>query len=141
MVPVLKHVLETYFKVESDHERLRLACITAVHEMYLEMRKPVGVFVGTRAATLVRRHLILYSELGARALQEGSHQNTGWLRYRWYPKHHLSSHFEGQVAISGSPAESWCYRDESTIGLCVGVAESCHPKTLHRLISQKYRIE
>ena len=108
--------------------------------MYTEMRKPEAELHGRWAATLVRRRLILYAELGAEALDALTHQRTGWIKYRWYPKHHLFSRFEGQIALSRSPALNWCYLDESSIGLCVGVAEACHPKTLHRLVIQKYRI-
>ena len=140
MCPVLRHILTHFFKVESEHQQMRLACVVALDDMYTAMRKPDAQFDGGRVASLIRRHLILYAELGAESLRSLRHQTTGWISYRWYPKHHLMSHFEGQIATSGSPAQSWCYYDESTIGLCVGVAEACHPKTLHRLIIDKYRI-
>ena len=140
MIPCIRHMLAYYFKVETEHQQLRLACVTALDEMYKEMRKPDNLFDGPQAATLIRRHLILYAELGAEALRNLDHQSCGWIKYRWYPKHHLFSHLEGQIASNGSPALNWCYADESAIGILVDVAESCHPSNLHRLPIQKYRI-
>ena len=140
MLPVIRFILENYFPVNTDYLRLRLQCVVAVDEMYKLMRVPDAEFDGLLVAKFARQHLILYGELGKIALETCQHQQSGWILWRWYPKHHLFSHFETQVAQSGSPSESWCYRDESAIGDCVHVAESCHPNTLHRLVIDKHRI-
>ena len=92
-----------------------------------------GVLVGRK----IREHLILYNELRVRALQAGEHLVLGWVPWAWTPKHHLLSHLEVQIAMSGSPKNCWCYGDESSIGEAARVAESAHAKTLHRLVIQK----
>lgn len=93
------------------------------------------------ASRLGRQHLLLYAELGKEALEDRTHQTEGWIKWRWYPKHHLMSHcIEDQISVSGSAAESWCYADEGAIGEAVHVAESCHASVLNRTVIDKYRI-
>ena len=140
MLPVVRLLLERFFPQDTPHQILRYRCVRALDEMYKEMRKPEGEFNGAVAAKLARQHLILYAELVKESLDSKRFQKTGWLMYRWYPKHHLFCHFERQICISGSPALNWCYMDESAIGEAVLIAESCHPSTLHRVIIQKWRI-
>ena len=68
-------------------------------------------------------------------------QDTGWFKYRWYPKHHLFIHIvEDQIATCDNPREHWCYGDEDFIGDMVLVGESVGPTVLHRSVMQKYRI-
>ena len=140
LLPVFRLILERYFKQDTDHARLRYDCIVALDDMYTEMRKPVGVFHGPTASLFARRHLILYRELVQEAIESRAHQQTGWLVWRWYPKHHLFSHLEKEIYISGNPADNWCYADESAIGDAVHIAETAHASTLHRLVMQKHQI-
>ena len=141
MLPVLLYILENYFIQDTAHKIARYTCVKKIALFYEEMRKPDTFFDGVRAAKLAREHLILYADLGRHARESLDHQRTGFLMWRWIPKHHLFSHFEQQVFRLGSPAGNWCYWDESAIGECARVAESCHSKTLHRLIMRKHRIE
>ena len=135
MLPVILYILETYFKVCTDHEILRHRCVQTISDMYKKMRPAPGeVFDGAAVGKLARQHLILYTELARESLESRRHLTDGWVMWRWMPKHHLFNHFEGQVAVSGSPAECWCYMDESAIGEAVKVAESCHASTLHKLV-------
>ena len=139
-MPVLLFILQNFVKCDTPHKETRLNCLSVLNDMYDAMRVEPEEFDGRKVAKLARKHLILYAELGQEGLKRAEHQGTGWIAYRWYPKHHLFSHFEIQVAESGSPADNWCYADESEIGVCVKTAESCHPLTLHRLAIEKVRI-
>jgi len=77
-----------------------------------------------------QRFLTLYAELAR------IHEND--LLCKWYPKFHLFQHLlETQIPVAGNPREYWCYEDESNIGHCVQIAESCHPSTLHKLVLRK----
>ena len=140
LLPIVRHILERYFPQDTEHKRLRYDCIVALDDMYKEMRKPVGVFQGPTASMLGRRHLILYRELVKEAIESRGHQQQGWLLWKWYPKHHLFSHLEKEICLSGNPAHNWCYADESAIGDAVHIAETCHASTLHRLVIEKHRI-
>ena len=111
-----------------------------IAEMYTEMRIPAPAFNGAKVSSLARKHLILYSDLGRRYLESRMHLDEGWLMWRWYPKHHLFSPFEAKVATAGSPADCWCYADESAIGEAIVLAETCHSSTLHRLVIEKHRL-
>jgi hypothetical protein len=140
-LPVLLHILEHFVPCDTHHREMRLHCVRALNEMYKAMKVKPAEFDGKLVATQARKHLIIYADLGQLALQNAQHQEQGWVSYRWYPKHHMFNHFEMQVSESGSPSDNWCYADESEIGVCVKVAESCHPLTLHRLAIEKMRID
>ena len=140
LLPCIRIILERYMKLTTPHEILRHRCVVLLDDMYTAMRKPAGEFDGAEVGRLGRKHLILYSELWKEALELKNWHVTGWVAWRWYPNHHRFSHFGTQVAESGSPCESWCYKDESFIGDCVDIAETCHPRTLHRSVVHRLRI-
>ena len=69
--------------------------------------------------------VLLYSELHAEAF--GLHQKL----WKFPPKAHLVDHLVTyQAAEWGNPSYYWCYADEDLVGLCIEIAESCHPSTL-----------
>ena len=139
LLPVVVAILEKWFPARDDHEGNRLLCLTALRDMYTEL-KAWGPGSGPRVASLGRRHVLLYEALSRDALsklREGATQ----LFWRLYPKHHLFIHcVEDQVMISGNIGESWNYRDESAIGDAAKVAGRLHPRTLHRTLITKMRV-
>ena len=138
-LPVLHYMLRHYVDMDTPHKELRFHCLDAINTMYKKMKaKP---FKGVDVATYARKYLILYAQLGKEALDERQHLEDGWVHWRWYPKHHLFSHFEEEVQTSGSPLLNWCYSDESFIGEEVRVAEKSHASTMHRLLADKARIQ
>ena len=138
-LPCLKYILERYFNQDTPHKELRYQCVKSLNDMYQGLRDAAP---GHKVAKLGRQHLLLYAELGKEALRTGAHLEAGWVFWRWYPKHHLFSHcIEDQLLYSGNPIDHWCYWDESSIGDCVKVAETCHPSSLHRSIIDKHRID
>ena len=81
------------------------------------------------------------AELNQLDMQELGHRGRGFPLYAFRPKMHLLVHCLGdQVRITGNPSEVWCYPDESEIGAAVKVAESLHPKALHRTVIKKHRV-
>ena len=141
MLPALRHILETYFPMNTEHEIQRYQCVRAIDEAYKGMRASDADYNPHSVASSLRQHLILYADLGRQALEGRAHLRTGFLMWRWMPKHHLLSHFEQQILEGGNPAHHWCYSDEAAIGDCVKVAEKSHSNTLHRLVMEKNRIE
>ena len=108
--------------------------------LYTLMRVKDHEFDGEAVAKKCREHLILLKQLGIEALVAGTHQRHGFVAWAWKPKFHLFSHFETEVASSGSPMKSWCYGDESSVGEAVHLAESGHASTIHRLVIVKRRL-
>ena len=140
LLPVICYILRHYFPADTPEKLLRLQCVEKPNEMYQTMYVRGAAFDGEAAARKCREHLVLYSERSRLALETLQHQRTGWVAWRYYPKHHLFNHFELQVAKSGSPMNDWCYGDESSVGDAVKVAESAHALTLHRLVTEKNRL-
>ena len=141
LVPVVVWVLQNCFKVEEGHTETRLRCLQNLQWMYEAMAVPASEWDAKATAKYCRRHIMLWAELGLESLQALGHQQTGWVMYRFYPKHHLTLHcVEDQVEVSGCPRESWCYMDESAIGDAVHVAEAVHSSTLHRAVIERHRL-
>ena len=68
-------------------------------------------------------------------------QQSGYVPWKYYPKHHLFVHFvEVGVASSGTPREIWCYPDESPIGDAVENAEPHHARFVVRCVIEKHRL-
>ena len=75
----------------------------------------------TAGKTMLKLYTALYSEAAA----------TGQKLWKFPPKGHLIDHLVSwQAAEWGNPAYFWCYADEDLVGLCVEIAESCHPRTM-----------
>ena len=141
LVPVVRWILENMFKQESAHEKLRYNCVKAIDMFYTCLDVPASIFDPKSCALYARRHISLWAELGLEALDNLSHQHSGWVSFRYYPKHHLTLHcVEDQVANSGNPRRNWCYMDEDAIGKAVAVAEELHAKTLHRSVVERHRL-
>jgi len=141
MLKCVRQVLETYMTPKNDYQRMRLHCVQHLDDFYQELIDWVPGISNARCATLARRHLTLYAELGQVHLAANDWQDKGWFKYRWYPKHHLFIHIvEDQIATCDNPREHWCYGDEDFIGDMVDVAETVGPTVLHRSVMQKYRI-
>ena len=129
------------FKQESAHEKLRYNCVKAMDMFYTCLDVPASIFDPNKCALCARRHISLWAELGLEALDNLSHQHNGWVKFRYYPKHHLTLHcVEDQVAHSGNPRRNWCYMDEDAIGKAVAAAEELHAKTLHRSVVERHRL-
>ena len=74
--------------------------------------------------------------LWRRDLEERHH---GVQPFHLRPKAHMLQHLvEEQTLLWGSPARSWCYRDEDFVGAVKLVAgKSKHPASLETLVSEK----
>ena len=141
LLPVVVFLLENLQPPKNAHGELRLNCARQLHLMYLELEKPWGPSVAEAVGAFGRQHCLLYSELAMEAIRNPSYGDGVWVLWRIYPKHHMFLHVvEDQIKVAGSPSECWCYADESAIGQAVLVAETCHPKTIQRLIMQKHRL-
>ena len=70
--------------------------------------------------------------------QERGHDPYGMF-WRIYPKFHMFVHCVEELA--DSPADSWAYQDEDTIGEAARLAKSLHCMTLQRTLMQKYRVQ
>jgi hypothetical protein len=135
---VVHYMLSNFFPAQTEHDKLRLQCVSQIHDMYREMES-WGPDSGPKVAMLARRHLLLYRELSLEAASKWpGGKGEPW---RVYPKHHLFQHCcEDQVALAGNPREHWTYADESCIGLIAKLAESCHATTLQTVVMARYRV-
>ena len=60
--------------------------------------------------------------------------------WRMIPKHHLVLHVcEDQVLAMDNPRDIWCYGDEHQIGRAATVASELHPRTVSKIIMERYR--
>ena len=133
-VRICTECLEEFFEVVSDHERKRLACMKFLVQMYDTLD---GWHPSAHAALAsdCRKHLTLFLEL-AMPFKDAP---NGWLRWRWFPKHHMLLHLTGEQARRmGNPRSWWCYLDEGHIGQAARVCESVHSKTLAKSCMDKY---
>ena len=141
MLAVVHFILSNWLKPANDYSRLRLDCLTWLHRFYRELENWQRGISNTRVAEYARKHLVLYLELGQIHLDKKDWQSSGWIAYRWFPKHHLFQHLaEGALAIADNPRDHWTYGDESFIGEMVCLAESVGPKVIHRSVITKYRL-
>ena len=140
MLAAVCRLLETYCSPDNDYQRLRYRCVKALADFYKEMTNwTVGS--GARVGTLARQHLELYLELARHHIDPDNFLDGEWVRYRWYPKHHLFIHVvEGSLAVCDNPREWWCYGDESFLGEMISVAEAVNAKVVHRSVMTTYRL-
>ena len=136
LVAALVFVLEHILPPQNDFERTRLQCAKHLNQIYDDWRNWHDGSADAMARH-VRAHCILYSDLQIQALLE---PQRSWIRYRLYPKHHLTVHIAEEQAKIQNPMESWCYADESAIGHYTDIAESLHASTLHKGVVQKGRL-
>jgi hypothetical protein len=138
MLKVVHFMLTNFFKPTNDHELLRLQCTESLHNMYVELEQ-WGPESSPKVASYARRHCVLCAQLALNMVDENEWR--GWHRWMLYPKHHVFLHcVEDQVCQSGNPRDSWCYADEDAIGKAAKIAESCHIRTLHRVVMERYRL-
>ena len=137
MLKVTHLMLERYFPKESEYEKLRFNCHDLLYKLYQELHDWKPETSGREVARLGRQHCILYAMLSRRALV----QDANTVLWHIYPKHHMFLHcVEDQVLLTDNPRDIWNYGDESEIGSAVLLAETGHPRTLHREIIDKYRV-
>ena len=140
MLHVCHWLLTNVLKPETDHERLVLLCVTAIHDFYVALRA-WGPDAGKTCARLGRQHIVLFSELSREALASENHRRTGWMAYRFYPKHHLFVHLcEEELFTTGNPMDYWCYLDEDAIGIAITAAKGQRVSYLHRSLILKYNL-
>ena len=63
MLPVLLHILEMYFPMDTDHKRVRHRCVQKICQFYVMMKLPEEIFDGVACGKLAREHLLLYADL------------------------------------------------------------------------------
>lgn len=134
-VPCVLRLLDQYFPPRDHRETTRVNCLRWLNNIYVEMEQ-WDASSPAKIAHAARCHLALYYELyvwGVDNMVALGHQ-----AYRMYPKHHTFLH----LCESGeNPRDAWNYRDESSIGDAVKVAESCHTNYVHRAVLQKRRLD
>ena len=140
MLPVVHYMISTYMPPESSKEELVLQCTSLLLNAYQEM-DPKSFDADSsprRLAEYGRRHLLLYGHLSQDALQTRDQYGLYW---RIYPKHHLFCHLLDEVfETSSNPLESWNYKDESEIGDAAKLAACLHPRTLSKVLLERYRL-
>ena len=131
ILPIAGHMLRNYFPVHSAHATMRLNCTQALEKCYkeLELWGPGSSEVLGREG---RTFMILYGQLS----EEAAATDPRGLLWRLYPKLHLFLHVCEQGV---SPTLTWNYADESAIGECARMAETCRPSSLGTTIIRKYR--
>ena len=138
MVACFAWILQNTFPPTSSHAEMRMRCVVSFAKMYDELAQWSGVESAAAASSAGRRGLMLYGDLNAEAVLKKGPNSPAW---KLYPKMHLLLHIlEDQIAVSGNPREAWCYADESEIGAAATVAESVHPKTVQKVVIEKYRL-
>ena len=86
LLPCIVYMLRTYFKCDTPHRRLRLACLSALNAVYNHMYEwTADDNRSVHVAKAAREHCILYAELSVRSLQATGNP----LYWRLKPKHHL----------------------------------------------------
>ena len=136
MVPIMCEILRR-FPHESPHDSTRLHCLEALNRVYLEMYN-WGEGSSNRIGEFGRQHCILFAVLATE--QYARNPDVGLFLWRLFPKHHLFLHLvEDQVKKGGNPSYHWCYADEREIGNAATLSETMHPRTLNKVLMQRYR--
>ena len=139
LAPIVLQLLRSHFPPQNERENVRMHCVRQVVVMYDEFKawKPGSAAI---VADCCRRHELLYMELARLEIARVGAEH--WLRWRWFPKHHMMLHLTKEQAEEfGNPACFWNYADERAIGTCVDLAESSHVGTLSDTTMQKYRAD
>ena len=130
-LPVLVHMLKTYFACESPRDQARLHCGQALCRCYYYLRNWDAEENPTEGLErAARQHLILYADLSYTATDEKC--------WRLMPKHHLMVHVSAGQTIN--PATLWNYTDEDEIGRAATIANKCNVRALHTALVAKYRL-
>ena len=128
--------MEEFFGCPSKREETRLLCMKQLVSMYDIME---NWDQDSQAALEIacRKHLLLFLELSKLHADDPA----GWVRWRWYPKHHMLLHLTGdQAKRMGNPRSWWCYQDEGQIGMAARICESVHIATLSKTCMEKYLV-
>ena len=129
-VKVLEYILKNLVACDTEHQKLRLHCVSALVSVYAEIKNWVSDgSSAARVADLGRRHLLLYREL---------HDTRASDRFwRIYPKHHIFAHTA--TRLRANPKLEWNYSDESEIGLGAAVAKTANQAWLETALIRRYR--
>jgi len=134
MVDVVHFILTNLVLPATPYQHTRSQCLTALWEVYKEMKDWDATRSRHIVAASARRHLILYNALNVAVGDEK--------RWRWYPKHHIFLEVcEEQSSSFGNIAESWSYSEESEVGIAATLAETCHSRTVHHMAMEKYTLK
>ena len=86
LLVVIAHMLETYYDITTEHNKIRLQCVKALCRVYNELNDWVADSP-LRLGKFAREHIALYNELRCRSGDD--------IYYQFYPKHHLWIHVFG----------------------------------------------
>ena len=135
LLPIVVKVLEQFFPVETEHQRLVLQCVSALNMCYEELSNWRSDGSSSRAlGRHARRHCILFGEL----YKEACSQRAAPLEWNLYPKHHLMLHAAEDCEIS--PKLEWNYLDESEAGLCSKLAAKANVSHIRLRLIDRYRL-
>jgi hypothetical protein len=99
-------------------------------------------FDSDECKTSIYMYLDAYGKLHALWREGLTPEQAARMPFHVRPKTHLLQHLaEEQLRMFGSPAMSWCYRDEDFVGSVKRTAQcSKHPATLEVRCMEKLRI-
>ena len=141
MLAAVCKLLETYLPPKNDYQNTRYNCVKYLALFYEEVADWTPGVSPAKVKDYARRHLELYLELARHYIDDLNFLDTEWVRYRWYPKHHLFSHLvDDDLAFCDNPRDCWCYGDESFLGEMIGVAEAVNAKVVHRSVMTTFRL-
>ena len=128
---VLRYMLENMFALRTEHQQLRLRCLTALVKVYEEIDVwKDDTSSAVKVAELGRQHLILYHELHDLSLNACD----WWI----YPKHHIFAHFAARCTVN--PKLEWNYADESEMGFVSTLAAVSNQGAIETALLRRYRL-
>ena len=116
LLPIVVHMLQHSFGLDTDHKLLRFQCAKALNNIYEEFKNWSSFESPDRIRTWSRQHIILF-----RRLCDTSKDEMMWCMF---PKHHLFLHAADVIVTN--PSLEWNYSEESEIFAVVKLCKRTH---------------